>query len=102
MFLELTPDQFAEVRPLFAGFDYSLSLQAAIERVNPGRIFVDDVGRPRTGLALTVEGYLLAGEHDDPEILEALSQFLQDSIFTGKLYVNGADSPKRGRPACRS
>lgn len=92
MFDELTPDQFGGVRPLFAGFDYSLSLQAAIEGVNPGRIFVDDVARPHTGLALTVEGYLLAGEHNDPEILEALRQFLRDSIFTGKVYVNGADS----------
>ena len=92
MLHELTPHQFAGVRPLFAGFDYSLSLQAAIEGVNPGRIFVDDVENPRTGLALTVEGYLLAGEHDDPEILEALHQFLSDSVFTGKVYVNGADS----------
>jgi RimJ/RimL family protein N-acetyltransferase len=92
MFRELTPDQFARVRPLFASFEYSLSLQAAIEGVNPGRIFVDDAARPRTGMALTVEGYLLAGEHDDPEILEALRQFLRDSIFTGKVYVNGADS----------
>ena len=92
MLHELTPDQFAGVRPLFAGFDYSLSLQAAIEGINPGRIFVDDAGSPRTGLALTVEGYLLAGEHDDPEILEALRQLLRDSIFTGKVYVNGDDS----------
>jgi len=92
MFHELTPDQFAGVRSLFAGFDYSLSLQAAIEGVNPGRIFVDDVESPRTGLALTVEGYLLAGEHADPEILQTLRQFLRDSIFTGQVYVNGADS----------
>jgi len=92
MFHELTVDQFPWIRPLFAGFDYSLSLQAAIERLSPGRIFVDDVTRPRTGLALTVEGYLLAGELDDPEILEALRQFLRDSIFTGKVYVNGDDS----------
>lgn len=92
MFCELNPDQFAGIRVLFAGFDYSLSLQAAIERLSPGRIFVDDAARPRTGLALTVEGYLLAGEHDDPEILGALRQFLRDSIFTGKVYVNGADS----------
>jgi len=44
---------------------------------------LDDVESPRTGLALTVEGYLLAGEHDDPGILEALRQFLRDSIFSG-------------------
>lgn len=92
MFHELTPDQFAHVRPLFAGFDYSLSLQAAIDGASPGRIFVDDPHHPRAGLALTVEGYLLAGEHDDPAILDALRQFLRDSIFTGQVYVNGDDS----------
>jgi len=92
MFVELTPGQFAGVRPLFAGFDYSLSLQAAVEGTNPGRIFVDDPRNPRAGLALTVEGYLLAGEHDDPAILEALRHFLRERIFTGEAYVNGDDS----------
>ncbi|HNS50678.1 MAG TPA: GNAT family N-acetyltransferase [Anaerolineae bacterium] len=92
MFCELTSDQLASVSPLFAGFDYSLSLQAAIEGLNPGRIFADDAAKPRTALALTVEGYLLAGEHNDLDILEALRQFLHDSIFSGKVYVNGDDT----------
>ncbi len=92
MFHELAPDRFAGVRPLFAGFDYSLSLQAAIDGASPGRIFVDEVDSPRAGLALTVEGYLLAGEHDDPAILDALRLLLRDSIFTGQVYVNGDDS----------
>jgi len=50
----------SRVRPLFAGFDYSLSLQAAIE----GSTRADLCGRRRActhRLALTVEGYLLAG-----------------------------------------
>jgi hypothetical protein len=56
---ELDSDEFDRVRPLFQGFDYSLSIHAAIEGNNPGRIFVDDRFNPRTALALTVEGYLL-------------------------------------------
>jgi len=86
---ELKPDEFERVRPLFQGFDYSLSIHAAIEGNNPGRIFVDDVDQPRTALALTVEGYLLAGDHEDPSANTALRRLLREKIFTGQVYVNG-------------
>ena len=61
MLQELKSNEFEKARSLFQGFDYSLSIHAAIEGNNPGRIFVDDVYQPRTALALTIEGYLLAG-----------------------------------------
>jgi hypothetical protein len=64
---ELKPNEFEKARSLFRGFDYSLSVHAAIEGNNPGRIFVDDVDRPRTALALTVEVYLLAGDDGNLE-----------------------------------
>ena len=86
---ELTPNQFERARPLFHGFDYSLSIHAAIDGNNPGRIFVDDVDRPRTAFALTVEGYLLAGEHDDAATNGALRRLLREKIFTGEIIVNG-------------
>jgi RimJ/RimL family protein N-acetyltransferase len=89
VFQELQVHEFTKVRPLFERFDYSLSIQAAIEGNNPGRIFVDDVSEPRTALALTVEGYLLAGEHEDPETNEALRRLFKEQIFSGQVYVNG-------------
>lgn len=89
MFRELKPHQFARVRSLFQGFDYSLSIHAAIEGNNPGRIFVDHVDRPCTALALTVEGYLLAGDDGNPETNSALSRLLEETIFSGEVYVNG-------------
>ncbi len=92
MLQELKPNEFERVRPLFEGFDYSLSIRAALEGNNPGRIFVDDVERPRTAFALTVEGYLLAGEHDNPATNEALRRFLKEQIFTGQVFVNGNES----------
>lgn len=92
MLQELKPDDFERVLPLFHGFDYSLSIHAAIEGNNPGRIFVDDLIRPRTVFALTVEGYLLAGEHDNPAINEGLRSLLRDKIFTGEVFVNGDQS----------
>ena len=62
MLHELKSNEFERARSLFQGFDYSLSIHAAIEGNNPGRVFVDDVYHPRTALALTVEGYLLVGD----------------------------------------
>jgi len=86
---ELIPEKFGSVRSLFQGFDYSLSIQAAIEGNNPGRIFVDDINQPRTSLALTVEGYLLAGENHNPEVIGALRRLLKEKIFSGQVYING-------------
>jgi RimJ/RimL family protein N-acetyltransferase len=86
---ELKSEAFAQAGHLFQGFDYSLSIQAAIEGNNPGRLFVDDVDRPRTAFALTVEGYLLAGAHDDPATIDALRRLWREKIFSGQVFVNG-------------
>jgi RimJ/RimL family protein N-acetyltransferase len=75
------------LRSLFQGFDYSLSINALIEGNNPGRIFVDDVAQPRTALALTVEGTLLAGDDTNPATNEALRRLFQESIFTNNVFV---------------
>ena len=89
MLQELATNQFERARPLFQGLDYSLSIQAAIDGNNPGCIFVDDADQPRTAFALTVEGYLLAGEHDNADTNEALRRLLRDKIFTGEVFVSG-------------
>jgi len=89
MFQELKRNEFERARSLFQGFDYSLSIHAAIEGNNPGRIFVDDVSHPRTALALTVEGYLLAGENGNLETNGVLRRLFKEKIFTGEVFVNG-------------
>ncbi len=92
MLVELKAQEFEKARWLFQGLDYSLSIRATIEGNNPGRIFVDDVLHPHTAFALTVEGYLLAGDCDNPVTLQALQRFLQEKIFTGEVYVGGDES----------
>ncbi len=84
---ELQPGQYERVRSLFEAFDYSLSIRALIEGNNPGRVFVDDVLRPRTALAMTVEGTLLAGDYDNPTTNGALRDFLRQRVFTGEVFV---------------
>jgi len=89
MLQELESNEFDRVRPLFQEFDYSLSIHAAIEGNNPGRIFVNDVNHPRTALALTVEGYLLAGDDSNLETNGALRRLFKERVFTGEVFVNG-------------
>jgi len=89
MLEELKYDEFERVRSMFQVFDYSLSINAAFEGNNPGRIFADDVVQPRTALALTVEGYLLVGEDSSPEINNKLRRLFAEKIFTGEFFVNG-------------
>ena len=91
MLYELPANKFERVCPLFSAFDHKLSIAAAIEGNNPGRFFVDDANNPHMALALTVEGYVLSGKHDDPAINAALGRFLRDKIFSGQIYV-GDDS----------
>jgi len=90
--VELEQKNFRLVESLFAPFDYSLSIRAAIEGNNPGRIFVDDCNNPQTALALTVEGYLLCGDHTNPETNRAIKRLFEDLIFTGIVYINGDES----------
>jgi GNAT superfamily N-acetyltransferase len=87
MFQELKPTEYAKVGSLYEGVDYSLSIQAAIEGNNPGRIFVDNLEQPRTALSLTVQGTLLAGDHSDPTTNDALRQFFEEKIFSGQVFV---------------
>ena len=88
MLVELPTRAYEAVRALFQPFDYSLSLRALLEGRSPGCIFVDDIAQPQLAFALTVEGYLLAGEPDRPGAIAAVRDFLRDQIFSGRLSVN--------------
>lgn len=92
MLNELEHSEFERIRSLFRGFDYSLSIQAAIAGNNPGRVFVDNTNEPHTALALTVEGYLLAGDHDDLETNAALRRLFKERIFSRKVFLTDDDA----------
>ena len=87
--IELAYEEFHRVEAIFDPFTYSLSILAAIEGNNPGRIFVDEPRKPQTALALTVEGYLLGGQPNNPETNHSLRQLLLKRIFSGELFING-------------
>jgi len=87
MLKELKQNEFKRVLPLFRQLDYCLALRAAVEGNNPGRIFVDDIDTPSTALALTVEGYLLAGDYNNQETNDMIRSFFAEQIFTGHIYI---------------
>src|SRR5690349_6056146 len=56
MIYQLEPAQFARVRPLVAGLDYHLSIQAVLDGTVTGEVWVDDVAAPRATYMVTPEG----------------------------------------------
>jgi hypothetical protein len=88
VFFELEPSAYARAQSLFTRFDYSLSIKAVLAGNNPGRIFVDNIHHPKAALAMTMEGYLLSGNPDDPQIVARLHQFFAEKIFTGEIYLD--------------
>jgi hypothetical protein len=88
MFQELAPEQFARFRPLFEGFDYSLSLQAAIEGLSPRRMFAERTENPDyyDHLAALAWGHLGNAE-------KALPTSMQRSISAGGTSSGPGNSP---------
>jgi hypothetical protein len=91
MLIELPVSAYGQVQTLFTPFDYSLSIRALLEGLSPGRIFVDDPREPQVAFALTVEGYLLAGDPSRPGAIVAVRDFLRDQVFSRCLTVNVDD-----------
>ena len=88
---ELKPNEYAKVRSLFQGIEHSISVKATIEGNIPGRIFADNASRPQVTIALTVEGYILAGNHDDDKTIRMLHKFFEEQILSGRVYVGDDD-----------
>jgi RimJ/RimL family protein N-acetyltransferase len=88
---ELKKSEFNKVHQIFKGIEHSLSIKAAMQGTNPGRIFVDNFDLPKTALALTVEGYLLAGDHSDPAVISLLRKLFKEQILTGRVFIGDDD-----------
>ncbi|MBN1873989.1 MAG: GNAT family N-acetyltransferase [Anaerolineae bacterium] len=81
--MELTPNEFYTVAPLFAGIGHNVALvYAVIEGNSPGRIFIDRPGDPLSALVLTDAGYSYVGGHpDNDEFNRALAPLLFNEIL---------------------
>ena len=78
MIHRLDEEDYENVRPLFRELDFNLIIAAVIEHTSPGRIYVDDVSKPRTAFLCSVEGYYLAGNADNLEFNVSLNRLILD------------------------
>jgi RimJ/RimL family protein N-acetyltransferase len=92
MIYELNKEDYEKVRPLCRGLDYHLTMQAVIDGESPGRIYVDDVQTPHTAFICSVEGYYLAGDSENADFSQALSDLIHGTGESGKTFRDGEDA----------
>jgi len=86
---ELDKGEYEKARPLFKELDYNLIISAVIEGTSPGRIYVDDVGNPKTAFLCSVEGYYLVGRVDNDAFNKALNRLVFGKFFAGDTVRRG-------------
>ncbi len=81
-FLELSPDQFPALRPLFAAALGHTPLLGALENHHPARIFADNSARPALALVAAQWGYFyLGGQPGSAGQVEALAALLAQDLL---------------------
>jgi len=81
--VELEPEVFHSVAPLFAGIDHDVALvYGVVQGHSPGRIFVDRRGDPTGALLVSHVGYsYVGGRSSDKGFVEALPSVLFDIVL---------------------
>ncbi len=92
MIYELNKHDYENVRPLCRDLGYHLTMQAVIDGTSPGRIYVDDVQKPHTAFICSVEGYYLAGDSENADFNQALSDLIHNTGESGKTLRAGEDA----------
>lgn len=92
MIYELKQQDYEKVQPLYQDLDYHLTIRAVIEGTSPGRIYVDNVGDPKTAFMCSVEGYYLAGNSENADFNKALGELIHNISETGDTVREGDDA----------
>ncbi len=80
---EVSGDAYEAVRPLFAGLERHLIVDAVLEGLSPGRVYVDDPARPRAAFLSSPEGHFLGGDPGDGAFARELHRLIFDTLFDG-------------------
>jgi RimJ/RimL family protein N-acetyltransferase len=78
---ELHQAQFKRTRPLFASLNHHLAIESILAGNTPGRVFVDDIEKPRTAVAWFKRRMFLAGNRSDLEVNWALNDLLSHTYY---------------------
>ncbi len=87
-FLELNPDQYPSVRPLFANSLGHIPLLGALEDRHPARIFADDASQPTLALVAAQWDYFyIGGEPTGAEQASALGKLLAQMLLPERITL---------------
>ncbi len=85
---ELQQTQFEATRNLFAPLCHHLAIESILAGQTPGRIFVDDIERPRTAVAWFKRRVYLAGNRTNDRINVALNRLFTD-VYYPEMQMTG-------------
>jgi RimJ/RimL family protein N-acetyltransferase len=78
---QLSIAEMSSARPLFAGMDDHLIIQAVLDGTSPGSVYVDDRRHPTAAFVSSAEGHYLAGSPGNRAFNDALRRMLAETIF---------------------
>jgi len=82
MIYELEENESEKVLPIFKRLDYNLQIKAVIEKITPGKIYVDDADEPKTAFIWDqASKFYLAGDENNDEFNNALNRLIAEKIF---------------------
>jgi len=85
MLQELKLNEFERVRPCFTALTIACPSKPRSRATTWAASLWTTWNTARTAFALTVEGYLLAGEYDNPRDERSAPPLLKEQIFTGQV-----------------
>ncbi len=91
MVAELNRANFNKVMDLFKDLEYNLSIFSVINKINPGRIFINNMDNPTAALLISPEGMYFTGDAKDNAFNRDLNNVLKDDIFKKALEKSKID-----------
>jgi GNAT superfamily N-acetyltransferase len=101
MAVELSPEDYAYARPLFAELEHHLSIAAVLDGSMPGRVFADSASSPQVALISSPEGSYLASAGPPAEatlafgqtiVARLLAEWQELSLFAPPAWEREADA----------
>ena len=81
MIFELSPDDYAKIRPLFAPLNYHLAIESIIQKLTHSIVIVDDKKSPAAAFMWYKNRAWLTGDPKNNAFNEALLEYLENTFF---------------------
>ncbi len=88
---QLVPNNFGKAAVLLANLaEWNVYVTAVLNQTSPGRIYVDDLGQPRSAFAISIDCAYLAGDPHNVAFNAGVTEVLEATMLAGN-RVNPVD-----------